>query len=61
MMNWSSIMGVIIFGRERDQAGVLIELKPAYQIDISNEKALIDARNMLWLVFNIALLLFISN
>lgn len=47
-MNWSSIMGVIIFGRERDQAGVLVELKPAYQIDVADEKALIDARNMLW-------------
>jgi hypothetical protein len=51
------MMGVIIFGRERDQAGLLVELKPAYQIDINNEKALIDTRNMLWSVFNIAQLL----
>ena len=42
------IMGAIVFGRERDQAGVLIELKPAYQIDVQDESAVIAMRNVIW-------------
>ncbi|KAH9482033.1 Adenylate-forming reductase Nps11 [Psilocybe cubensis] len=37
-----------MFGRERNQAGVLIELKPAYAIDPTNEDDLVAARNALW-------------
>ncbi|KDR79170.1 hypothetical protein GALMADRAFT_1363110 [Galerina marginata CBS 339.88] len=48
LMSNPHIMGVVMFGRERDQAGVLIELKPTYAIDPKNEKDLIAARNSLW-------------
>lgn len=41
-------MGVTMFGRDRDQAGVLIELKPSYAIDVTDEEDVITARNMLW-------------
>jgi len=46
-----SIMGCVMFGRERDQAGVLIELKAPYAIDPNNEKDLISIRNTLWFGF----------
>lgn len=47
---WRSIMGCVMFGRERDQAGVLIELKASYAIDPSNEQDVISIRNTLWFV-----------
>jgi hypothetical protein len=43
-------MGCVMFGRERDQAGVLIELKASYAIDPSNEQDVISIRNTLWFV-----------
>ncbi|KAH9475986.1 putative NRPS-like protein biosynthetic cluster [Psilocybe cubensis] len=48
LMSSPYIMGTVMFGREREQAGVLIELKPAFAIDPSNEDELIKMRNMLW-------------
>ncbi|KAF8955032.1 acetyl-CoA synthetase-like protein [Flammula alnicola] len=42
------VMGVIMFGREHDQPGVLIELKPPYAVDVSNEAEVIKARNLVW-------------
>ena len=41
-------MAAIMFGRDRDQTGVLVELKPEFAIDPKNEKALAAVRNMLW-------------
>lgn len=41
-------MAAIMFGRERDQAGVLIELNPTYAIDTANPAALSAMRNTLW-------------
>ena len=43
-------MGAIVFGRERDQAGVLIEVKPPFQIDVKDESAVIELRNAIWSV-----------
>lgn len=43
-------MGAIVFGRERDQPGVLIELKPPFQIDVEDESAVIEIRNVIWSV-----------
>ncbi|KAF8956600.1 hypothetical protein BDZ97DRAFT_2062868 [Flammula alnicola] len=48
LMSSPYIMGVTMFGRERDQAGVLVELKPPYAIDVNDEKELIAIRNTLW-------------
>lgn len=41
-------MGVVMFGREHDQPGILIELKPPYAINVSNEAEVIEARNLIW-------------
>ncbi|KAF8174554.1 putative aminoadipate reductase [Pholiota molesta] len=42
------VMGVVMFGREHDQPGVLIELKGPYAIDTSIEADVIKARNLVW-------------
>lgn len=47
-------MGTVVFGHERNQASVLVELKPPYAIDPKNERDLITMRNTLWyLRFNL--------
>ena len=43
-------MGVIVFGQAHDQAGILVEPKEEYAIDIGDEDQLIKFRNLLWLV-----------
>ncbi|KAF8194922.1 hypothetical protein BJ912DRAFT_1056817 [Pholiota molesta] len=42
------VMGVVMFGSEHDQPGVLIELKGPYAIDTSIEADVIQARNLVW-------------
>jgi hypothetical protein len=39
-----------MFGRERDQPGVLIELGEKYAIDVNDEHEVIKARNLVWSV-----------
>jgi len=39
-----------MFGRERNQPGVLIELAPQYAIDVNDEQEVIKARNLVWSV-----------
>ena len=39
-----------MFGRERDQPGVLIELEPTYAIDVNVEQEVIKGRNLVWSV-----------
>ncbi|KAH9476002.1 putative NRPS-like protein biosynthetic cluster [Psilocybe cubensis] len=48
ILNSPFTMGVVIFGREHDQAGVLIELKPTYNFDPSIEVNVIQGRNLMW-------------
>ncbi|PPQ80241.1 hypothetical protein CVT25_003501 [Psilocybe cyanescens] len=48
ILNSPFTMGVVIFGREHDQAGVLIELKPTYSFDPSVEINVIQGRNLMW-------------
>ena len=43
-----------MFGQAHDQAGILIEPKPEYAIDIHDEDQLIRFRNLLWLVHSSA-------
>lgn len=39
-----------MFGREREQAGLLVEPHPEYAVDPTDEKALADFRNKIWCV-----------
>lgn len=43
-------MGIVMFGREHDQPGILVEPKPAFAIDIEDQKQLVGFRNKLWSV-----------
>ena len=43
-------MGVIVFGQSHNQAGILVEPKPEYAIDVEDEDQLIEFRNLLWFV-----------
>ncbi|KAG9309639.1 putative aminoadipate reductase [Chiua virens] len=46
------VKGVVMFGRERNQVGVLIEPRPGYTIDIHDEKAVAEFRNQIWPVID---------
>lgn len=39
-----------MFGRNRDQAGILIEPSPAMKIDVSDAAQVAELRNKLWYV-----------
>ncbi|KAJ6457244.1 putative aminoadipate reductase [Mycena sanguinolenta] len=42
------ITGAVIFGRERNQVGVLIEPNHNYQLDPTDEQQLVKYRNLIW-------------
>ncbi|KAF8436597.1 putative nonribosomal peptide synthetase [Boletus edulis BED1] len=44
----SLVQGVVMFGRERNQVGVLIEPRSEHPIDVNDEKAVADFRNQIW-------------
>ena len=44
------VQGVVMFGRGRNQVGVLIEPSPELAIDVNNEKAVAEFRNRIWYV-----------
>jgi len=48
-------MGVVMFGRDHDQAGILVELRPQNAIDVTNEQEVIKARNLVWLASRLIL------
>ena len=50
-------MGTVMFGRARNQPGILIEPKPIYAIDIEDSSQVAQFRNLIWCVFLCILLL----
>ncbi|KAJ7194340.1 putative aminoadipate reductase [Mycena pura] len=48
------VSGVIMFGWEREQAGILIETIPSLQIDTSDLDAVTELRNKLWSIIEAA-------
>ncbi|KAJ7617794.1 hypothetical protein FB45DRAFT_932692 [Roridomyces roridus] len=42
------VKGVVVFGHERQQTGVLIELIPEEQMDVKDEAQLAELRNKIW-------------
>ncbi|KAG6909219.1 putative NRPS-like protein biosynthetic cluster [Tephrocybe rancida] len=48
IMSSPLVQGAIIFGRERDQTGILIEPKPGNAIDLSSNTELASLRNKIW-------------
>ncbi|KZT20031.1 putative nonribosomal peptide synthetase [Neolentinus lepideus HHB14362 ss-1] len=48
ILSHPSIQGAVMFGRERDQVGILVEPKPQYAFDPSDKAALAAFRNKIW-------------
>lgn len=46
------VMGAVMFGRQHDQPGVLIEPKQEYAIDVQDQEQLSELRNKLWPVID---------
>ena len=44
------VNGALMFGREREQAGMLIEPHPDHAVDPNDEVALAEFRNKIWSV-----------
>ena len=44
------VQGVLMFGRERNQVGILIEPRLEHAIDVNDEKAVAEFRNQIWYV-----------
>ncbi|KAE9401310.1 putative aminoadipate reductase [Gymnopus androsaceus JB14] len=42
------LSGAIMFGRQRDQPGILLEPVPAYQFDVNDEFEVSKFRNLIW-------------
>ena len=42
------VAGCVMFGREHEQAGILIESAPGHAINPSNELALAELRGQIW-------------
>ncbi|KAG6831500.1 putative NRPS-like protein biosynthetic cluster [Tephrocybe sp. NHM501043] len=42
------VMGTVIFGRDHDQPGILIEPKAEHAIDVTNQTLVAELRNKLW-------------
>ena len=38
----------MMFGRGKNEPGVLIELRSEFQLDVDNETAVIEFRNLIW-------------
>ena len=43
------VYGCVMFGREREQPGILIEPQPEHAVDPNDEAALVAFRNKIWL------------
>ncbi|KAJ6617595.1 hypothetical protein B0H10DRAFT_2033150 [Mycena sp. CBHHK59/15] len=44
----SNVVGTVMFGHEREQTGILIELVPELQIDVQNATQVAELRNKIW-------------
>lgn len=42
------VNGTVMFGRGRNQVGVLIEPRPGHEIDVDDEQQLAEFRNRVW-------------
>ncbi|KIK79350.1 hypothetical protein PAXRUDRAFT_36462 [Paxillus rubicundulus Ve08.2h10] len=42
------VKGAVMFGRERNQAGILVEPRPEHAIDVNDEKAVVEFRKKIW-------------
>lgn len=48
MMSSPFIKGAVMFGRERNQVGVLIEPSPHHGVDTEDDQQVAEFRNLIW-------------
>ncbi|KAJ6568452.1 hypothetical protein B0H10DRAFT_2109334 [Mycena sp. CBHHK59/15] len=48
VMGSPHVVGTVMFGHEREQTGILIELVPELQIDVQNATQVAELRNKIW-------------
>ena len=46
------VQDAMMFGRGKNEPGVIIELRPEYVFDVTDEKAVIKFRNLIWYVLH---------
>ena len=46
------LRGVVMFGRERNRVGVLMEPRPEHVVDVLDDNAVAAFRNEIWSVFS---------
>lgn len=44
------VRGVLMFGRERNQVGIIVEPRREHAVDIQDDNALAEFRNKIWCV-----------
>lgn len=44
------LSGVCMFGRSRHQTGVLVEPRPEYAIDVTDDRQVAEFKNKIWCV-----------
>lgn len=49
------LQGAIMFGRERNQVGVLVEPRSEHVVDIGDDNAIAEFRNRIWYVSRLPL------
>ena len=49
------VQGALMFGRERNQVGVLVEPRPEHVVDIQDDNAIAEFRNKIWYVSRLSL------
>jgi len=42
------VQGVVMFGRQRNQVGILVEPRPEYRVDTKNDQAVEEFRDKVW-------------
>ena len=42
------VQGVVMFGRQRNQVGILVEPRPEYRVDTDNAQAVREFRDKVW-------------
>lgn len=48
------VAGAVMFGRGKNQCGILVEPRPEHAIDPSDTQALVTFRNQIWYVHTCA-------
>ena len=49
------VQGVLMFGQERNQVGIIVEPRPEHAVDIQDDNAIAEFRHKIWYVSRLSL------